>query len=143
MSARIRITIGQIGRLPRRTRSRLPHWRAAFRAWRLTRPFWGGLWCVLGGALIAYFPSRAFRFLLVTNGDIVLGVGVGVAVVLMGLVLWFAPSQRHLAGLLAILFSIVSLITSTFGGLVVGLVLGTVGGALGFAWSPRRRDKQG
>jgi hypothetical protein len=137
MSDRPRITLGRYGWYPR---SRVPRWRSAFRQWRRARPFWGGLWCLLGGALIAYFPAQAFKFLLVTSGNVVLGVAIGVVVAAMGLFLWFAPSQRHLAGLLAVLFSVVSLITSTFGGLLVGMILGTVGGALGFAWAPRRSE---
>jgi hypothetical protein len=123
---------------PTRAPRGLGAWRTAFRHWRRARPFWGGLLCVLGGLEIAYFPAHAFKYLLSTNGNVVLGVAVGLGVALMGLLLWFAPSQRHLGGLLAILFAMVSVITSTFGGLLIGLLLGTIGGALGFAWSPVR-----
>jgi MFS family permease len=137
VSTRPRITVGDRAWYPR---SRLHDARAAFRRWRRARPFWGGLWCLLGGALIAYFPAQSFKLLLVTNGSVVIGVAVGVAVAIMGLFLWFLPSQRHVAGVMAVLLSVVSLITSTFGGLLIGLILGTVGGALGFAWTPRERS---
>ena len=135
LNVRPRITLGRWGWYPR---SQLPGIRAGFRQWRRTRPFWGGLWCILAGAEIAYFPAHAFKFLLVTGGNVIVGVAVGVLVGVMGLFLWFAPAQRQLAGVLAVLFSIVSLITSTLGGLLIGLILGTVGGALGFAWMPEK-----
>jgi len=137
MSLRPRVTLGRYGWYPR---SGLRGARAGFRRWRRSRPFWGGLWCLLGGAVIAFFPAQAIKLLLVTGGNVAVGVGVGVAVALMGLFLWFAPAQRHLAGALAILFSVVSLVTSNFGGLFIGLILGTVGGAMGFAWTPRRTE---
>ena len=38
--------------------------RSGFRAWRRTRPFWGGLWCILGGAIIAYGPTTAIKIIL-------------------------------------------------------------------------------
>ncbi len=31
-------------------------WRLRFRAWRGGRPFWAGLFILLGGFPIAYFP---------------------------------------------------------------------------------------
>jgi Family of unknown function (DUF6114) len=115
--------------------------RARFGLWRRTRPFWGGLWCVLGGAIIAYGPTTAFKVILVSGTTVWLGILVGVLVALMGLFLWFAPQQRHLAGMMAAIFAMVSLFTSDYGGFVIGLVLGTLGGALGFAWSPVRPSR--
>jgi hypothetical protein len=117
-------------------RSRLHRVLAAFRQWRRSRPFWAGLWCLLAGIEIAYFPARAFRLLLVTGSSVVLGVTVGVVIALMGLFIWFTPQVRQVVGVIAVLFSVVSLVTSSFGGLVIGLVLGTVGGAMAFAWTP-------
>ncbi|MBO0686624.1 MAG: hypothetical protein J2P45_26055, partial [Candidatus Dormibacteraeota bacterium] len=67
-----------------------------------------------------------------------IGILVGVVVVLMGLFLWFLPQNRHIAGALAIAFSLASFITSNLGGFIVGMALGIVGGAMGFAWTPRR-----
>jgi hypothetical protein len=110
--------------------------RAAFATWRRSRPFWGGLLCILGGLLIAYGPGTAFRVLLIAGTAVWLGILVGLLVALMGLFLWFTPHLRQLAGILALVFAVVSLITSDYGGFVVGMVLGTVGGARGFAWTP-------
>lgn len=127
------ITLGR-GWYPR---SRLHRILGSFRQWRRSRPFWAGLWCILGGLEIASLPARSIRLLLVTNGNVAIGIAVGVGIALMGLFLWLAPSQRQVAGVVAALLSVVSLITSTFGGLLIGLILGTVGGAMGFAWTPQ------
>ena len=136
-SARPRISIGLLGRKgggdwP----SRFGSVRAAFRSWRRTRPFWGGLWCILGGLIIAYGPTTAFKVILVSGTTVWLGILIGALVAVMGLFLWFAPHLRQLVGVLAAAFAMVSMITSDYGGFGIGLVLGTVGGALGFAWAP-------
>ena len=110
--------------------------RIAFRRWRRTRPFWGGLWCILGGAIIAYFPAGVIRLILVTGTVVWAALLMGLLVMAMGAFLWFTPQQRHLIGFLAVLFSLVSFITSNLGGFMVGMTLGIVGGAMGFAWVP-------
>jgi len=115
--------------------------RSGFRAWRRTRPFWGGLWCILGGVIIAYGPTTAIKIILISGTIVWLGIMVGLLVVLMGLFLWFAPHLRQLVGVMAAAFSMVSLITSDYGGFFIGLLLGTIGGALGFAWTPIRPKK--
>lgn len=120
-------------RLPLLTRA-----RAGFRTWRLSRPFWAGLWCILGGAAMAYGPTTAIKVILIAGSVVWLGILIGVLVGMMGLFLWFTPHLRQLVGVLAVVLSIVSLLTSDYGGFVVGLILGTVGGAMGFAWTPLR-----
>jgi hypothetical protein len=112
--------------------------RAAFRGWRKSRPFWGGLLCILGGAAMAYGPTTAIKIILISGTIVWLGILIGALVAIMGLFLWFTPHLRQLVGVLAVLLSVVSLLTSDYGGFGVGLVLGTVGGALGFAWIPVR-----
>jgi hypothetical protein len=87
---------------------------------------------------MAYGPITAIKVILISGTIVWLGITVGVLVAVMGLFLWFLPQQRHLVGVLAVLFSIVSLLTSDYGGFGVGLVLGTLGGGMGFAWTPVR-----
>lgn len=84
---------------------------------------------------MAYGPASVIKLILVSTA-VWLGTIVGLLVIVMGLFLWFAPQQRHLVGILAVLFSVVSLLTSNYGGFFIGLIMGTVGGALGFAWAP-------
>lgn len=119
---------------------RLRRSRAAFRTWRKARPFWGGLCCLLGGAAMAYGPTTAIKVILISGTVVWAGILVGLLVAMMGLFLWFTPHLRHLIGVLAVLLSVVSLLTSDYGGFGIGLILGTVGGALGFAWTPVRAE---
>jgi len=112
--------------------------RLSFRVWRRSRPFWGGLWCVLGGLVIASGPTTAIKVILISGSVVWLGILVGLLVAMMGLFLWFTPHLRHLVGILAVVLSIVSLVTSDYGGFFVGLLLGTIGGDMGFAWTPVR-----
>lgn len=116
--------------------------RATFRHWRHTRPFWAGVLCLLGGALMAYGPLSAFRYVLVAGTVIWAGVLIGLLVCAMGLFFWLAPQFRQLVGILAAIFSIVSLITSNFGGFIIGMLLGSFGGAMGFAWTPLQAPGQ-
>lgn len=134
-------TLPEAGHPFQRRASRLQRVRAAFRAWRRSRPFWGGLFCILGGAIIALGPTTAVKVLLIAGGTILTGILVGILVVLMGVFLWFAPQLRQLVGILAAIFSVVSLITSDYGGFVIGMTFGIVGGSLGFAWSPVQPKK--
>jgi hypothetical protein len=110
--------------------------RAAFRHWRRTRPFWGGLWCIVGGLVIAAGPSTAVRVILIAGTAVWLGILVGVLVGLMGFFIWFQPQLRQLCGILAALLSVLSLLTSDYGGFVLGMSFGIVGGGLAFAWTP-------
>ena len=130
-----------LGRLGRGSVPLFQRIRGGFRAWRRTRPFWGGLWCLLGGAIIAYGPTTAIKFILISGTIVWLGILVGIFVIVMGLLLWFSPELHVLVGILAVLFSMVSLITSDYGGFGIGLLLGTIGGALGFAWTPVQAKK--
>jgi len=114
--------------------------RVAFRAWRKARPFWGGLWCVLAGAAMAYGPTTAIKVILISGTVVWAGILVGVLVAIMGLFLWFTPQLRQVVGIVAVVLSIVSLLTSDYGGFGIGLILGTVGGAMGFAWTPVRAE---
>ena len=136
------MTVTPLGRLGRGTVPFFQRVRMGFRAWRRTRPFWGGLWCILGGAIIAYGPTTAIKIILISGAVVWLGILVGLLVTVMGLFLWFAPHLRHLVGVIAVALSMVSLITSDYGGFLVGLLLGTVGGALGFAWTPIQARKK-
>ncbi len=110
--------------------------RTSFRQWRHTRPFWAGVLCVVGGALMAYGPLSVFKYVLVAGTVIWAGVLIGLLVCAMGLFFWLAPQFRQLVGILAAVFSVVSLITSNFGGFIIGMLLGSFGGAMGFAWTP-------
>jgi hypothetical protein len=111
-----------------------------FRAWRGTRPFWAGLFVLLAGLPIAYFPYANLQIghLTLTMATTA-GAGsliIGVLLAVLGVSLWFQKHVRTFAGVAAILLGLVSLPVSNFGGFIVGFLLALVGGAMAVAWVP-------
>ncbi|MCX5612126.1 DUF6114 domain-containing protein [Streptomyces sp. NBC_00047] len=111
-----------------------------FHAWSGRRPFWAGLFTLLGGFPIAYFPYADLRLgnislAMATTG----GAGaliIGVLLITLGLALWFQQAIRVFAGVAAILLALVSLPVSNLGGFFMGFILSMIGGALALAWVP-------
>ncbi|MGW6980065.1 DUF6114 domain-containing protein [Streptomyces sp. NPDC054932] len=111
-----------------------------FHAWSGRRPFWAGLFTLLGGLPIAYFPYADLRLgnvslAMATTG----GAGaliIGVLLITLGLALWFQETIRVFAGVAAILLALVSIPVSNLGGFFIGFSLSMVGGALALAWAP-------
>ncbi|MEV0924453.1 DUF6114 domain-containing protein [Streptomyces spongiicola] len=111
-----------------------------FRDWRGQRPFWAGLFTLLGGIPIAYFPYASLNLgqmtvTMATTG----GAGaliIGVLLVTLGLTMWFHHIVRVFAGVAAILLALISIPVANFGGFVVGFLLALIGGALSVSWAP-------
>ena len=91
---------------------------------------------IIAGFLILLGPATAYKLIFAAGQIVWLGILVGALVSIMGLFVWFSPSQRHFFGILIVLGSLVSFITSDLGGLLLGMLLGIIGGALAFAWAP-------
>ncbi|WP_309061155.1 DUF6114 domain-containing protein [Streptomyces sp.] len=114
--------------------------RLRFRDWRGTRPFWAGLFTLLGGIPIAYFPYATLKLghmsiAMATTA----GAGsliIGVLLITLGLTMWFQQATRIFAGVASILLALVSLVVSNIGGFLVGFLLALVGGALALSWAP-------
>lgn len=111
---------------------------SSFRTWRHQRPFWAGIWAILGGAIVAYVPGTSFPLILLPGGLIWLGILVGVVIAVFGLFFWIQPELRRLLGVLTILLGLASFVTSDFGGLFIGMLLTLVGGSLALSWVPVR-----
>ncbi len=112
--------------------------RVWFRAFRRTRPFWGGLWLIIGGWLVLRTGSVTWQ-LATSNG--LSGIGgwlTGGGMVVCGLIAWCAPTQRYVAGIIGLVFAVGSLIAANLGGLFVGMLAGIVGGAMTVAWGPKK-----
>lgn len=111
-----------------------------FRAWRGGRPFWAGLFVLLGGIPIAYFPYAHLQIGHLTLAmATTAGAGsliIGVLLVVLGISLWFQKHVRVFAGVAAILLALVSIPVSNLGGFLVGFLLALVGGAMAVAWAP-------
>lgn len=116
--------------------------RRTFCAFRRTRPFWGGLWLLIGGWLVLRL-SMVSAHIVVAGG--MTGAGgwlTGGGMILCGLAAWAAPSQRYVVGIVGVLLAISSLVVSNLGGLFVGMAAGILGGAMTLAWGPKRPARQ-
>jgi hypothetical protein len=116
--------------------------RAAFHAWRRSRPFWGGLLLVLAGLellglpLTGVFVRGAIKLVIYIGIGGVFGVLIGVLLIAAGIVLWVNPTQRVFYGIAGIVLGIISFPASNLGGFLLGMLLAIIGGALAFAWVP-------
>ncbi|MDS1272569.1 DUF6114 domain-containing protein [Lipingzhangella sp. LS1_29] len=114
--------------------------RLQFRAWRRSRPFWGGLLLILAGVEILVVPT-AQRLILPVDLIIYAGIAgvsgylIGGLLIVVGALAWLQPAQHAFFGIAGTLLALTSFVTSNFGGFVIGMLLGIVGGALVFAWS--------
>ena len=112
--------------------------RLGFRGWRRTRPFWGGLLILLGGAEILFSEKAAFKVILHIGLQGLAGYLLPAVMVLCGLLVWFTPAQRTFYAILSVLLSLGTWVTSNLGGFIIGMLLGLIGGSLAFGWAPRR-----
>ena len=119
--------------------------RRAFRNWRRSRPFWGGLLVLLAGLPILYFP---YANLSVGTLSIHLATSAGAASLVIGLLMialgisvWFQPLIRIFAGIAALVLSLVSIPMSNLGGFGLGLLPGLLGGALVCSWAPLKQPR--
>ncbi|MBO3742983.1 DUF6114 domain-containing protein [Actinoplanes flavus] len=114
-------------------------WRA-WGAWRHARPFWAGLFVLLGGAEILFTVWAPLGVVLHVGMQGFIGYLIPVVIVLCGLLLWFNPAQRLFYSLICVVGALASWITSNMGGFIIGLLLTLIGGALAFAWTPETAE---
>jgi len=112
--------------------------RRWFAAWRRTRPFWGGLWTIVAGLWIVKMMSFSIGLVLTGGWGYAAGYVLGGALVLFGLVAWFAPIYKSLVGVVAFLLALGAFPAANLGGYLVGSVLGIVGGAMVWSWGEKR-----
>ncbi|MET9833873.1 DUF6114 domain-containing protein [Streptomyces sp. NPDC006385] len=129
--------------------------RLQFRAWRGTRPFWAGLFVMLGGLPIAYFPYANLQIGHLTLAMQTAGGSssliIGVLLVVLGFTLWFQKHVRTFAGVAAILLGLVSIPLANLGGFLIGFLFALIGGAMAVSWAegappesqPARQDMTG
>jgi len=113
----------------------------SWRRWRHSRPFWGGLFVLLGGTVILLSERAPLPLIVHIGIQGLAGYLVPAVLVLCGLLLWFNPGQRVFYSLLSVLLALTSWITSNLGGFFVGMLLGVLGGSLAFAWQPRDKSQ--
>ncbi|WP_255450241.1 DUF6114 domain-containing protein [Skermania sp. ID1734] len=130
-----------IGRAISNGRNRIQPARAWFRAFRRTRPFWGGLWMIIGGWCILRLSMVSIQVVMSAGLTGFGGWLSGGGLIMCGLFAWAAPSQRYVAGLIGLLLGVVSLVISNLGGLGLGMLFGVIGGSMTLAWGPKRTRK--
>jgi hypothetical protein len=118
---------------------RLHRWRLGFRAWRRTRPFWGGLLVTLGGGEILLTYRAAFGVVLHFGLYGLAGYLVPGLLALLGLMILFDPVHRTFYAVLAVLAALGTWLTSNLGGFFIGMLLGLIGGSLAFGWQQGAR----
>lgn len=116
--------------------------RLWFRAWRRTRPFWGGLWCILAGAEIVKVMSFSIGLALTGGWGYSAGYVMGGGLILFGLVGWLAPHFTSLAGVVAFLIALGAFPTANLGGYLLGSAVGVVGGSMMWAWGEKKPSRR-
>ncbi|MFF9345892.1 DUF6114 domain-containing protein [Streptomyces sp. NPDC014734] len=115
-------------------------WRRGFRTWRGDRPFWAGLFTMMGGLPIAYFPYANMHLGNITLAmSTTAGAGsliIGVLLITLGLTMWFHHIVRVFAGVAAILLALISIPVANIGGFLIGFLFALLGGALSVSWAP-------
>ncbi|UNO44394.1 hypothetical protein KGS77_33185 [Streptomyces sp. MST-110588] len=119
-----------------------PRQRAALRGWRRTRPFWAGLLLVLGGAEMLLVPLSPLTVLVSLGLGGLAALGIGLALIVAGLFLWWKPAAHHYVSVNALILSVLSFAATNLGGFLVGMGLGIAGGAMGFGWTPVRDEQK-
>ncbi|WP_371499241.1 DUF6114 domain-containing protein [Kitasatospora sp. NBC_00374] len=114
--------------------------RTSFRAWRRTRPFWGGLLAMLAGVPILYFPYAHLSLGgLTVSMATTAGAGsliIGLLMIALGLTAWFQPLVRVFCGVATTILSLISIPVSNLGGFGFGVTPGLIAGGLLVAWTP-------
>ncbi|MGW4637950.1 DUF6114 domain-containing protein [Sphaerisporangium sp. NPDC004334] len=114
------------------------------RAWRRSRPFWGGLLTLLAGVELISLPFSLDALpLIVHSVEAGLAYLLSITMIALGVLIVFQPAQRVFLGVVAILLSIASVVYVNVGGFLLGMVLGLLGGALTAAWTPVPQDPAG
>ena len=116
--------------------------RGQWRAWRRSRPFWGGLLLLLAGLELVLLPLSGvlvhggLKLVIYIGIGGVFGVLIGALLIAAGTAVLVNPVHRSFYGIAGIILGIASFPASNLGGFFIGMLLAIVGGALSYAWAP-------
>jgi hypothetical protein len=108
----------------------------AFRAWRKSRPSWGALLIMLGGAEIFLTELSPLKVIMHLGLEGLAGQAIPILMIVCGALLLISPDQRLFYAVIAFLSSAASWVTSNLGGFFLGLLLGLIGSSMAIAWAP-------
>lgn len=117
--------------------------RIWFRGFRRTRPFWGGLWMLVGGYFLLEMSMVPIQVMVSAGLTGFGGWLTGGGLILCGLMTWFVPTQKLFAGVIGLLLAIVSMVISNLGGLFLGMFFGILGASMTLGWGPAKPRKFG
>lgn len=126
----------------RMTGARARDARQAFRTWRRSRPFWGGLLLILAGLemiaipLLSVVAHNSVKVVIYIGIGGIFGVLIGGLLMACGLLIWFHPVQRVFYAIAGVLLAVASFVATNLGGFFIGMLLGVTGGSLSFGWTP-------
>ncbi|MGQ0467025.1 MAG: DUF6114 domain-containing protein [Sporichthyaceae bacterium] len=109
---------------------------SAFGRFRRTRPFWAGLLVLVAGVELAILPLGPTDTLIRAGASAAAGLACALLLLLMGAVILALPSQRIVAGIVAVAAALASFVLSNLGGFAVGMLLGVLGGSMAVGWVP-------
>lgn len=107
-----------------------------FREFRWSRPFWAAVLIAIAGAEQAILPVGPTDALIKAGANAFLGLICALVLLLMAVVILVLPSQRVVAGLIAVVVSLGSFPLSNLGGFVIGMLMGVLGGSMAVGWVP-------
>lgn len=116
--------------------------RGQWRAWRRSRPVWGGLLLLLAGLELVLLPLSGvlvhggLKLVIYIGIGGVFGVLIGALLIAAGTAVLVNPVHRSFYGIAGIILGIASFPASNLGGFFIGMLLAIVGGALSYAWAP-------
>ena len=121
-----------------RAKAALNDGRTWFRGFRRTRPFWGGLWILVGGYFLLEMSMVPIQIIVSAGLTGLGGWLTGGGLILCGLMTWFVPNQKLFAGVIALLLAIVSIVISNLGGMFLGMFFGVIGASMTLGWGPAK-----
>jgi hypothetical protein len=136
------VAIPAAGKPAAEARARAASAWQAFRAWRRSRPFWGGLLLLLAGIelivipLLSVLAHGSVKVVIYIGVGGVFGVLIGGLLVACGLLIWFHPVQRVFYAIAGVLLAVASFVATNLGGFFFGMLLGVTGASLSFGWTP-------
>lgn len=111
---------------------------SAFRTWRRSRPFIGGVLLVISGIEMFFSGQLDFGELHIQLGiEGLQATIIPILLVLLGILAVTMPAHHIFYGVIALAVALYSLVGVNLGGFIIGMLLGCVGGILVVAWMPK------